>query len=100
MKPTFLTSSLLLFISSALALPDPSLQKRTISQDLFDAFVRVAKFSHGAYQNSCPSPVGTTRLYTIRNILYDTDGYISRDDVRKEIIVPSPSPGRGSPDKS
>ncbi|KAF8245516.1 alpha/beta-hydrolase [Wilcoxina mikolae CBS 423.85] len=50
-------------------------------------FTRAAKLSHCAYMPTCNSPVGTTRIYTIRNDTYDTDGFISRDDKRREIIV-------------
>ena len=44
------------------------LRQRSISQDLFNDFVRFVNFSSGAYQASCPSPVGSTLVTAVREL--------------------------------
>ncbi|KAF5338462.1 hypothetical protein D9611_013235 [Ephemerocybe angulata] len=56
-----------------------------ISQSIYDNLVRFAKFSSAAYQLVCPRPLGTTLVNVIDKS--DTEGFVARDDDRKEIIV-------------
>ncbi|PAV15095.1 alpha beta-hydrolase [Pyrrhoderma noxium] len=74
-------------LSCAIFVQGSILQRRSISQDLFDDFVRFFNFSSGAYQESCPSPVGTTLVTPFNNNATSTEGYVARDDNLKQIIV-------------
>ena len=91
-------------LSCAIFVQGSILQRRSISQDLFDDFVRFFNFSSGAYQESCPSPVGTTLVTLVCRHFYfcwcttyslpqfnnnatSTEGYVARDDNLKQIIV-------------
>ncbi|KLO05078.1 alpha/beta-hydrolase [Schizopora paradoxa] len=65
----------------------PALGKRSISQDLLDDFVRYTKYSSGAYQVLCPSPLGNTLVVQFSDLVTNTQGFIARDDSRKEIVV-------------
>lgn len=102
--------SVVAFVALAVATPTnltPSLlQKRSISQDLLDDFVRYTKYSSGAYQLVCPRPLGNTLVVQVKAFSYElcmsqaklstgqfsdlvtnTQGFIARDDNRKEIVV-------------
>lgn len=74
---------------AVLALPAISgpLERRAISQSLMDDFERYVQFASGAYQIFCPAPLGTTLVQTFDESSTNTQGYIARDDNRKEIIV-------------
>ncbi|THH07250.1 hypothetical protein EW145_g3508 [Phellinidium pouzarii] len=62
-------------------------EKRSISQSLMDQFTRYVQFASGAYQLFCPAPLGTTLITQFSDKPTNTQGYITRDDDRKEIIV-------------
>jgi len=71
----------------AQALPGAELQKRAISQELYDTFLRMATISRAAYEDNCRAPGGLPLLLTIRDRATDADGYIVQDAARKQIIV-------------
>ncbi|TDL27132.1 alpha/beta-hydrolase [Rickenella mellea] len=58
-----------------------------ISQSLFDDFVRYTKYSSAAYQLFCPRPLGQKLVLQFNDIITDTQGFIARDDTRKELVV-------------
>ncbi|KAF7375670.1 hypothetical protein MSAN_00456100 [Mycena sanguinolenta] len=79
-----LTCLVLSLFSTSLA--SPVLTSRTISSTLYDDLVRYTQYSSAAYQLLCPSPLGTTLVQSF-NSGDVTQGFISRDDERKEIVV-------------
>ncbi|THH15224.1 hypothetical protein EW146_g5209 [Bondarzewia mesenterica] len=71
-----------------------SLVQRDISQvctntstDLYDDLVFYFKYASSAYSVSCPSPNGNTLVKQFSELTTDTQGFIARDDTRKEIVV-------------
>ncbi|EGO25983.1 hypothetical protein SERLADRAFT_388749 [Serpula lacrymans var. lacrymans S7.9] len=58
-----------------------------ISQSVYDDLVRYTKYSSGAYQILCPRPMGNTLVLQFTDVLTSTQGFVVRDDKRKEIIV-------------
>ncbi|KAJ7473836.1 lipase [Mycena galericulata] len=63
-----------------------------ISPSLYDDFVRYTKYSsaaykysHEIYQRLCPRPLGNTLVHAFER--GRTQGFIARDDDRKEIVV-------------
>ncbi|KAJ7863392.1 alpha/beta-hydrolase [Mycena leptocephala] len=72
-----------LFLSTSFA--SPVLTSRSISSSLYDDLVRYTKYSSAAYQLLCPSPLGNTLVQSFS--AGDTQGFIARDDSRKEIVV-------------
>ena len=51
---------------STLALAAPAtVEKREITQELLDTLTRFTNFSSGAYQASCPSPLGTNLVLQV-----------------------------------
>ncbi|KAN0109975.1 Alpha/Beta hydrolase fold [Hyaloscypha variabilis] len=59
-----------------------------ISTDLFQKFVRYARFSAASYADSCPnSPYRTTVANFFNVASLDTQGYLFRDDAAKELIL-------------
>lgn len=49
--------------------------------------VRFTRYAAAAYNSPCPSPNGAVLVQQFSNSATDTQGYVARDDVRKEIIV-------------
>ncbi|KAL5494550.1 hypothetical protein ACEPAI_11 [Sanghuangporus weigelae] len=88
-KLTSLLFSLAVFVSTSASLPasNSALDRREVSQDVFDQLTRFAQFSSLAYVPTCGNPLGTTLVQTINNAATDTQGYITRDDANKQIIV-------------
>ncbi|KIM78843.1 hypothetical protein PILCRDRAFT_74960 [Piloderma croceum F 1598] len=58
-----------------------------ISQSTYDELVRYTKYSSGAYHLVCLKPLGNHLVQSFTDIITDTQGYIARDDTRKEIVV-------------
>ncbi|EJD04681.1 alpha/beta-hydrolase [Fomitiporia mediterranea MF3/22] len=71
----------------ALAVNVPHIERRAISQAIMDDLERYIQFASGADQLFCPTPLGTTLVTTFSDIGTDTQGYVTRDDERKEIIA-------------
>ncbi|KAJ8695418.1 hypothetical protein PTI98_008021 [Pleurotus ostreatus] len=63
------------------------LQKRAISQQVFDDLVFYFQYASSAYNDVCAQPNGNTLVQRIDQLLTDTQGFIVRDDGRKEIVV-------------
>lgn len=57
------------------------------SAEQYANLVRYAKFSSTAYADSCANPNGAILVQEVSNNASDTQGYVARDDVNKEIIV-------------
>jgi len=76
-----LTLVLGLFLSTSSAAP----VSRDISSTLYDDLVLYTKYSSAAYQLICPSPLGQTLVQSFSQ--GDTQGFVARDDTRKEIVV-------------
>ncbi|KAJ6488982.1 alpha/beta-hydrolase [Mycena sanguinolenta] len=81
---TFALTCLVLSLFSA-SFASPVLTSHTISSSLYDDFVRYAQYSSAAYQLRCPSPLSTTLVQSFSGDV--TQGFISRDTQRKEIVV-------------
>ncbi|KAL5494551.1 hypothetical protein ACEPAI_12 [Sanghuangporus weigelae] len=87
-------SALLLIASVAVnaaifpASRDSSLNRRAITQDLMDQFIRFTKISFAADDLlPCNSPLGLTVVKTLNDAQTDTQGFVVRDDSEKQIIA-------------
>ncbi|KIK37407.1 hypothetical protein CY34DRAFT_810367 [Suillus luteus UH-Slu-Lm8-n1] len=58
-----------------------------IHEELYNELVRYAKYASGAYQVMCPRPMGNTLVTQFTDIITATQGFIARDDTRKEFVV-------------
>ncbi|TGZ80290.1 alpha/beta-hydrolase [Ascodesmis nigricans] len=87
MQLSALLFSALLAVGALSAPTTETLHKRAVDQATYDDLYRAARLSKAAYQDRCTSPLGLTKVMTIRSILYDTDGFIVKDDAKKEIVV-------------
>ncbi|KAJ7607776.1 alpha/beta-hydrolase [Mycena polygramma] len=83
----FAPTSLLLgwIVSTSFASPLRSLSARTVTSTVYDDLVLYTKYSSAAYQSTCSSPLGNTLVESFAG--GDTNGFIARDDNRKEIVV-------------
>jgi predicted lipase len=59
----------------------------TISKDLYDDLVHYFKYASSAYSFVCPRPNGNTLVLQLSNPVTDIQGFVARDNQRKEIIV-------------
>ncbi|KAJ7108930.1 lipase [Mycena crocata] len=73
-----------LLLSTVSASPVP-LEPRSVSSSVYDDLVRYTKYSSAAYQFICPSPLGNTLVHSFS--AGATQGFIARDDGRREIVV-------------
>ncbi|KAL5510976.1 hypothetical protein ACEPAG_3695 [Sanghuangporus baumii] len=73
--------------NAVVATPSPHIERRAISQSLMDDLERYVRYASGAYQLWCPVPAGLSLVNTFDESSTNTQGYIARDDTRKEIIV-------------
>ncbi|KAJ7633798.1 alpha/beta-hydrolase [Mycena polygramma] len=82
----FAPTSLLLgwIVSTSFASPLRSLSSRTVTSTVYVDLVLYTKYSSAAYQSTCSSPLGNTLVESVSG---DTNGFIARDDTRKEIVV-------------
>lgn len=58
-----------------------------ISQEKYDELVLYFKYASSCYVPVCPRPCGNKLVSTISNPMTDIQGFIARDDTRKELIV-------------
>ncbi|KAG1765379.1 Alpha/Beta hydrolase protein [Suillus placidus] len=58
-----------------------------ISEELYNELVRYAKYASGAYQVLCPRPMGNTLVTQFIDVITATQGFVARDDTRKELVV-------------
>ncbi|KAF7335123.1 Alpha/beta-hydrolase [Mycena venus] len=84
MQAAFTLTCLVLGLLST-SFASPILTSRAISSSLYDDLVLYTKYSSAAYQLLCPSPLGNTLVGSFS--VGDTQGFIARDDDRKEIVV-------------
>ncbi|KAJ6455264.1 Alpha/Beta hydrolase protein [Mycena vitilis] len=83
----FASTSLLFgwIVSTSFASPLLRLSPRTVTSTVYDDLVLYTKYSSAAYQSTCSSPLGNTLVESFSG--GDTNGFIARDDTRKEIVV-------------
>ncbi|PFH50300.1 hypothetical protein AMATHDRAFT_75703 [Amanita thiersii Skay4041] len=81
------TALLPLLAVSVVGSPVATIEKRAVSQSLFNDLVFYFKYASSAYQLVCPNPNGNTLVAVINNLVSDTQGFIARDDSRQEIVV-------------
>ncbi|KAF8159363.1 alpha/beta-hydrolase [Crassisporium funariophilum] len=62
-------------------------EKRAIDQTTFDDLVFYLQYASSAYGRACAKPNGNTLVQQINERKTDTQGFIARDDTRKEIVV-------------
>ncbi|KAG5641518.1 hypothetical protein DXG03_004823 [Asterophora parasitica] len=67
--------------------PSKEASASAISQELYDSLAFYFKYAANAYAISCPNPLGNHLVLKFNHLLSDTQGYIARDDTRKEIVV-------------
>ncbi|TFK53449.1 alpha/beta-hydrolase [Heliocybe sulcata] len=88
MKLSWLVPLSCAFLAVAHPLASPrGLEKRSISEALYDDLFFYFKYASSAYSIVCASPNGNVLVEEFSNAITDTQGYIARDDSRKEIIV-------------
>jgi len=58
-----------------------------ISRSTYDELVRYTKYSSGAYHVVCFKPLGNHLVQSFTELITDTQGFIARDDIRKELVV-------------
>lgn len=58
-----------------------------IPEELYNELVRYAKYASGAYQVMCPRPMGNTLVTQFTDMITATQGFVARDDTRKEFVV-------------
>ncbi|KAF8059839.1 alpha/beta-hydrolase [Lyophyllum atratum] len=63
------------------------LEKRTISSAVYDDLVFYFKYAASTHFNICPRPNGNTFILRLDDKPTDTQGFIARDDTRKEIVL-------------
>ncbi|KAL0958315.1 hypothetical protein HGRIS_000460 [Hohenbuehelia grisea] len=81
-------SLVLAFALGALAAPTPEPRATTgISQALFDELKWYFQYASSSYADTCAQPNGKVFVKKLNNAITDTQGFIARDDARKEIIV-------------
>ncbi|KAF4610721.1 hypothetical protein D9613_007122 [Agrocybe pediades] len=64
-----------------------ALDKRLIDTDLFNDLTFYFKYAASSYADACPSPNGNTLVLQFSQNFTDTQGFVARDDTRKEIVV-------------
>ncbi|KAF5386020.1 hypothetical protein D9615_002529 [Tricholomella constricta] len=76
-----------LILNPLVSLASPLLETRAdgVSQAVFDDLVRYTKYSSAVYQWICPAPLGNKLVNKFTKS--GTQGFIVRDDARKEIVV-------------
>jgi len=67
--------------------PNVTIEKRAISQDTYNNLVFYFQYASSAYANLCSSPNGNTLVLEFSEAVTDTQGFIARDDTKKEIVV-------------
>ncbi|KAF5351383.1 hypothetical protein D9758_008018 [Tetrapyrgos nigripes] len=84
----FLKSFIVLLGVTALVSGSPvNLSTRTIDQATFNDLTFYFQYASSAYADSCASPNGNTLITAFNNTVTDTQGFIARDDNRREIVV-------------
>ncbi|KZP24469.1 alpha/beta-hydrolase [Athelia psychrophila] len=78
---------LALSVLGAVASPMHVNKKRTIDDDVYADLVYYFQYAASAYSNSCANPNGNTLVTEFTNGDTYTQGFIARDDTRKEIVV-------------
>ncbi|KAF8079220.1 alpha/beta-hydrolase [Lyophyllum atratum] len=73
--------------SSILSDGNVELESREVSPDVFNDLQFYWKYASSSTASVCARPNGNTLVLTINNVLSDTQGFIARDDTRKEIVV-------------
>lgn len=61
--------------------------EKGIPEEMYNELVRYTKYASGAYQVLCPRPMGNTLVAQFINPITATQGFIARDDTRKELVV-------------
>jgi len=83
--PLFFT--LLAFGSPTASGRPVELEKRAVSTAVFSDLLFYYQYASSAFSTLCARPNGNTLVLTINNNVTDTQGFIARDDNRKEIVV-------------
>ncbi|KIL59894.1 hypothetical protein M378DRAFT_26795 [Amanita muscaria Koide BX008] len=68
-----------------LVLPCPA--RPTISPELFRELIHYLKYASSAYTSVCPKPNGRHLVSPFLSPVADIQGYIARDDEKKELII-------------
>ncbi|KAA1470189.1 alpha/beta-hydrolase [Dentipellis sp. KUC8613] len=78
---------LLAILSSLIAAGFASPVKRGISSDVYNDLVFYFQYASSAYDSTCAKPNGNTLVGQFSDSGTDTQGFVARDDSRKEIVV-------------
>ncbi|KII90280.1 hypothetical protein PLICRDRAFT_175042 [Plicaturopsis crispa FD-325 SS-3] len=83
-------SAFIVPLASVLAVaasPLHTLEKRSIDTDTYNDLVYYFQYAASAYSSSCAKPNGNTLVQEFSDSGTDTQGFVARDDTRKEIVV-------------
>ncbi|KAJ6554231.1 alpha/beta-hydrolase [Mycena capillaripes] len=88
----FTVALLLAALNTARAIPfngsTPLDKRAAVSTATYNDLVFYFKYASSAYSTTgCARPNGNTLISTVNDVLTDTQGFIARDDTRKEIVV-------------
>ncbi|KDQ61506.1 hypothetical protein JAAARDRAFT_150249 [Jaapia argillacea MUCL 33604] len=73
--------------AAPVAEPDVQLEKRGISTSLYNDLVWYFQYAASSYSIVCLWPNGNTLVTGFNDLITDTNGFVARDDNKKEIIV-------------
>ncbi|TFK42120.1 alpha/beta-hydrolase [Crucibulum laeve] len=62
-------------------------EKRALSSSIYNDLVSYFKYASSAYATACARPNGNTLVSSFSAIATDTQGFVARDDTKKEIVV-------------
>ncbi|KAF8507716.1 Alpha/Beta hydrolase protein [Gautieria morchelliformis] len=79
--------SIALILITLAALASISKGHQYISKDVYLDLVFYFKYASSAYAPICPHPNGQVLVETFNSLIIGTQGYIARDDSRKEIVL-------------
>lgn len=66
---------------------DRSLFKRAVASDVYDDLLFYFKYAASSYASRCDKPNGNVLVKMIDEPSTDTEGFIARDDNKKEIVI-------------
>ncbi|KAA1470190.1 alpha/beta-hydrolase [Dentipellis sp. KUC8613] len=80
-------SALPLLLSSFITATAATPIKRGISADVYSNLKFYFQYASSSYHSTCAKPNGNTLVEMVNNNVTDTQGFIARDDARKEVVV-------------
>jgi len=64
-----------------------NVEKRAVSSAVYSTLTWYFQYASSSYSSTCAKPNGNTLVTTLNDVATDTQGFIARDDTKKEIVV-------------